>query len=367
MPTQSHHPSQSLSRRIFLKMATASALITPCIGSFAAAIQDNELRNRAKTFLDTALAIDMHSHVGGTSSQRPVNDFPDLIPSGLSAVCLSLVSDNPILGRSAGRIAMLRQPLPDELYRYTLERLDFADRIINENRFKRIDTITDLHTSKANKSVGIILATEGGDFLDGRLERLNILHQRGIRHFQLVHYRTRNGIGDIQTEQPEEHGATAFGLDVVRACNRLGIVVDVAHATFETVKQVAKVTSMPLVLSHTAYATTPQALSRRIDAEHAKLIKETGGVVGLWASAGDFPDFVAFAEGMVKMADVIGVDHVGIGTDMNGLLRPMLKSYLDFPSLIAPLFKYFKDDEVRKILGGNYLRVFGQVTAENKN
>jgi microsomal dipeptidase-like Zn-dependent dipeptidase len=52
---------------------------------------------------------------------------------------------------------------------------------------------------------------------------------------------------------------------------------------------------------------------------------------------------------------------------MNGLLRPMLKSYLDFPSLIAPLFKYFKDDEVRKILGGNYLRVFGQVTAENKN
>ena len=109
--------------------------------------------------------------------------------------------------------------------------------------------------------------------------------------------------------------------------------------------------------------TPPRALSRRIDLQHAKLIKETGGVIGVWTNGGDFSGFDAFANGIVKMVDAVGIDHVGIGSDMNGLVRPMMASYLEFPDLIAPLFKYFTDDEIRKIVGGNYLRVFEKVTA----
>lgn len=363
MPTQPDFLSRQLSRRNLLKAAGA-ILIAPSIGcKTTAPAPDDDLRARAKALLDSTLSIDIHSHVGGTSLRKPVDDFPKLKASGLSAVCMSLVSDNPVLGLANGKLFARRQPLPGELYQHMLERMDFADRMIQEHHLKRITTLADLRESKASKTVGVVLATEGGDFLDGKLERLEMLHERGVRHFQLVHYRAGNGIGDIQTEQPVDHGATAYGLDLVRACNRLGMVVDVAHATFETVKQIAEVVNMPLVLSHTAFVSVPKKLDRRIDATHAKLIADTGGVVGIWTSAGSFLDVKAFARGVVNMADIVGVDHVGIGTDMNGLVHPMMSSYEDFPDLVGALFQYFREDEMRKILGGNYLRVFDKVTA----
>ena len=350
-----------LDRRRFL--ARTAALSASGLWGHGAMASDDDGRNRAQEVLGAALSVDMHSHVGGSSLRKQVDDFPGIADAGLSAVCLSLVSDSPVLGQAGGRLFMRREPLPDELYHHMLERLDFADRAIESHRLRRIHGLADLQSAKQSGVAGIILSTEGGDFLDGKLERLETLRQRGVRHFQLVHYRQGNGIGDIQTEMPVAHGATPFGLDVVRACNRLGIVVDVAHATIEAVRQVVKVADQPLVLSHTAHVTRPKAWSRHIDTEHARLVRDTGGVVGVWTNASDFPDAASFATGVAKMAEVVGAEHVGIGTDLNGLVHPLLKSYADFPGLVAALFKHFNDDEVRGIVGGNYLRVFDRVTA----
>ena len=97
----------------------------------------------------------------------------------------------------------------------------------------------------------IIQDIEGLDFLETKLERLEESHRRGVRTMQLVHY-TPNDIGDFQTGAVVHNGLTPFGADVIRACNRLGVVVDVAHATADTVKQAVKVSSKPLLLSHTA-------------------------------------------------------------------------------------------------------------------
>ncbi len=304
----------------------------------------------------------MHSHLGGTTAHRPVNDFDQLKASGFSAVCMSLVSDSPVLARDSGKIYAKRQPEPGELHRHTLERLDFADRAIADNGLKRITTLAELHQAKANKTVGVILATEGADFLEGKVEPLEVLYARGVRDLQLVHYRANSGLGDIQTEPATHHGATPFGLEVVRACNHFGMVVDVAHATFDTVKQIAEVCSTPLILSHTEFDTRPAHLSRRIHSEHAKLVAKTGGVIGIWTNANNLPNAAAYAQGVARMADVVGVDHVGIGTDKNGLPNPMMASYADFPDMVAAMLKYFKEDELAKILGGNYLRVFDAVT-----
>jgi membrane dipeptidase len=356
-------PPPSFSRRRFLIGSAVAISLWPGSGIHVAQAEESplmELRARAISLLDSCLAIDMHSHVGG--SRHKFNDFSTIQSARLAAACLSLVSDTPVTDAAGGKIHAVRQPRPGELYANMLERLDFADNAINSNRLRRITTLAELKAAKAEQAAGLILATEGSDFLEGRLEHLEVVYARGVRHLQLVHYRTDNGAGDIQSEPPTYHGATPLGLDIVRGCNRLGIVVDVAHATFETVQQVAEVSSTPLILSHTSYAEKPGRTSRKISAMHARLIAQTGGVVGLWTNGSDFPDFAAFAQGLARMAEVTGVDHVGIGTDLHGLLHPMPFSYDAFPDLVAQLFKYFNENDLRKILGGNYLRVFDRVT-----
>ncbi|MGO4307242.1 membrane dipeptidase [Cupriavidus sp. RAF12] len=154
-----------------------------------------------------------------------------------------------------------------------------------------------------------IISAEGADFLEGRLERADeafTLHQ--LRHLQLTHYRV-NELGDIQTEAPVHGGLTDFGADVVRRCNALGIVVDVAHGTFDLVRRAAVVTTKPLVLSHTALATRATGRGRLISADHARAVAETGGVIGVWPSSSSFHNLQDMAHGFRRMADVVGVDH----------------------------------------------------------
>jgi membrane dipeptidase len=207
------------------------------------------------------------------------------------------------------------------------------------------------------------VTAEGADFLEGALGRLDdAYHRHRLRQLQLTHYRV-NELGDIQTESPERGGLTDFGADVIRACNRLGIVVDVAHGTYELVKRAAAVTTRPLILSHTSLAQPPAARSRRISPEHARVVASTGGVVGVWPPKGYFRDRAAYAAGIVQMADVAGIDHVGIGTDLLGLVGgSVFGDYRELPAVGASLRAAgLTDSDLAKVLGGNYRRVFAAV------
>ncbi|MFM0615380.1 membrane dipeptidase [Paraburkholderia nemoris] len=84
----------------------------------------------------------------------------------------------------------------------------------------------------------------------------------------------------------------------------------------------ADTSTKPLVLSHSALATQPSARSRLITPDHARVIAGTGGVIGVWPSSGTFHDLHAMAAGVKRMADVVGVEHVGLGTDMLGFISP---------------------------------------------
>ena len=180
-----------------------------------------------------------------------------------------------------------------------------------------------------------------------------------LRHLQLTHYRV-NDLGDIQTEAPVHGGLTDFGVAVIRACNRLGIVVDTAHGTYDLVKRAATVTTKPLVLSHTSVTNAPGPTSRQISPDHARVIAGTGGVIGVWPPSSIFPDRNAFVDGFARMADVVGVDHVGLGSDMLGLTTPsVFPDYRELPLLAQGLLAHgFTPEETSKLLGGNYARVF---------
>src|ERR1051325_2126708 len=180
---------------------------------------------------------------------------------------------------------MVRAPATGELYRHHLERLAWMDELVAQHGVRRALCAADPEEAHKAKEPAIIGDVEGLDFLDGKLERLEEAHRRGLRHLQLVHY-TPNDIGDFQTGTITHDGLTDFGAEVIRVCHRLGFVCDVAHATEEMTKQAVKGATKPLLLSHPALAGSPAMgptplAGRQISPGHARAIAETGGAPGI--------------------------------------------------------------------------------------
>jgi len=181
----------------------------------------------------------------------------------MAVASLAIVSDAPTTRVFADRrIHPVRNPEPGELYAWSQASFVRVRRLAQAQGLRMVGSAADLRAAPAG-GPAMILAAEGADFLEGRIERIDEARtQQGLRHLQLVHYRP-NELGDIQTEAPVHGGLTDFGVQVVHVCNRLGIVVDVAHATSEMVKRVAAVTSRPLILSHTSLNPTPPCRAAR--------------------------------------------------------------------------------------------------------
>jgi membrane dipeptidase len=307
-------------------------------------------------------AVDIHSHAGnltrasyGRESLLDVSG--PMRQGGLSVMCLAIVADSPIIQVSSGRLRPSRDPKPGELYDWSKTTFAKVHDLARSQSMPIIRTAADLRAARSSRP-SVIVTSEGGDFLEGKIERLDEAYQRWqLRQLQLTHYRP-NELGDIQTEPAVHGGLTDFGVEVIRRCNALGIVVDVAHGTFDLVKRAVASTSKPLVLSHTALSNRPTPWTRLITSDHARAIASTRGVIGIWPVA-QAASVGAYADNIARMVEVVGVDCVGIGTDQLGLLGPScLPSYADLPQLAAALSPRFRPDEIAKLLGGNYRRVF---------
>jgi membrane dipeptidase len=310
------------------------------------------------------ISVDVHSHGGkmGITSKAPPNDeLANAMRAGsLAIACLADVPDGPILGRNTeGVLAATRTPEPGELYRHHLERLAWMDEMVAKHGLQRAVTAADIEAAHGAGQPAIVMDIEGLDFLEMKLERLEEAHHRGVRHAQLVHY-TPNDIGDFQTGALTHNGLTPFGAEAILACHRLGIVCDVAHASKDTVKQATKAATKPLLLSHTALfeskAMGPTPLKgRQISRDHARAIAETGGSIGIWHF---FPSLDKYVEGLKEMVDLVGVDHVSIGTDQH-VTPGSVQDYRQWVHLVAAMLRGgFTPEEAGKIAGGNYMRIF---------
>jgi len=317
----------------------------------------------ALSLLREHVSVDVHSHGGPkgiTSRGAPADELPrGMRAGGIAIVCLADVPDGPLLGRDANNVlAALRPAKPGELYRYHLDRLQWIDDLVAARGVRRALTAADVKAAHAAGEPAIILDIEGLDFLETKLERLEESYQRGVRTMQLVHY-TPNDIGDFQTGKIVHHGLTPFGAEVIRACNRLGVVIDVAHATADLVKQAVKVATRPLLLSHTALRGSKaqgqtSLTERQITPDHARAIAETGGSIGIWHF---FASPERYVDGLKEMADLVGVDHVSIGTDA-GARGGLYERYDGYATLVDAMLRGgFAAADVAKIVGGNYLRI----------
>jgi membrane dipeptidase len=344
-------------------LASASAMLAGGPGGRAMA-QAADALPAAREVLRKNISVDVHTHGGtnGITSTAPPNDdiANGMRAGGLAVACLADVPDGPLLGRNpSGVLTSQRPPRPGELYQYHLDRLAWVEEMVAKHGLRRALTAADLEAAHAAGAPAIIGDMEGLDFLETKLERLEEAHRRGVRHAQLVHY-TPNDIGDFQTGAVSHNGLTEFGGEVIRACHKLGFVCDVAHATEDTVKQAAKVATKPLLLSHTALRGSKaqgrtSLTGRQISRDHARAIAETGGSIGIWHF---FPSLDRYVDGIKEMVEVVGADHVSIGTDQQ-VAPGSVQDYAKWVELAAAMLRGgFTPEEAGKIAGGNYLRIF---------
>lgn len=211
----------------------------------------------------------------------------------------------------------------------------------------------------------IVLAVEGASFIERDPGRVQLAYDLGIRHLQLVHY-IRNPLGDFQTEPPEHNALTGLGREVVAECNRLGILVDLAHATPLVVRDTLALSRAPVVWSHSSVTRGPAPhpgliiwRARQLSLETARAIAAKGGVIGLWVLSLDVGRTIeGYADRLAEMAEWLGENHVGFGTDINGLgPNFLLSSYAEVRRVIEHWQRqHMSASRIRKIAIGNYAR-----------
>lgn len=314
-----------------------------------------------------AIRFDYHCHPGifhaRGSDRYPgdaavINRINEMAANGLTGAFLSTVSDSPIIRVTENGVVPARTFAAGEAWREYKRQLGNLKELIGTSSAELATSSDDLSEGGL---VAAFISCEGGDFIDGA-SQLDEVYEDGVRAIQLVHY-APNQLGDLQTEASQYDGLSPLGREVVAKMNQLGMVIDVAHAPFNTVRAVADVTDSPIILSHSilkAEPTRPIA-ARAITAEHARVVADTGGVIGAWPSgfSSSFDDFV---ENTLRLVDVVGVDHVGLGTDMDSNFRPVLDSYTQLSQWTYALAQRgLTAAEVDKLAGGNAERVLRNV------
>jgi len=353
-------PTIALDRRQALKgiAATLSLAATGCAPAATSAH-----REAAARLLDDTVSVDLHSHPGMVRvlARATMDGHIERLAKGrVRAALFSAVGDGPLLTLSPqGKIYAQREPQPGELYQSAYAQLQPVRSRVASGKLALVERVADLERARNEARPAAILAVEGGDFLEGRLDRVQEAYARGIRSIQLVHYRV-NELGDIQTEPPRHRGLTPFGREVIREMNRLGMLVDVAHATFDGVKAAVETSSKPVVLSHTVVGVP--GFARAVSRDHARLVAEAGGAVGVFPVTFGGPGFDGYIDHLSRMADAVGIDHVAVGTDMDGIPFQVatFDDYSEWPSIAAALLaRGYGRADVANVLGGNVVRVLG--------
>ena len=283
------------------------------------------------------------------------------------------------------------------------------------NEFVFATTADDIVRAHKNHKIAALMGIEGGHAIEDSLRLLRDYYALGIRYMTLTHFNTNNWAdaqGDVDDDKVAHHnGLTPFGKDVIREMNRLGMMVDISHTADKTFFDAIEISTVPIIASHSGNRTVSN-YTRNMTDDMLKALAKNGGVMQInfgcdflsqryydaskpmmakfrprFMEAMAITDIAARDAAMEKlqaesgaalppatMADVVaqiehsvkigGVDHVGIGTDFDGVgcVPPDLDSYNKFPALTRALLeKGYSGPDIIKIYGGNLLRVMRAV------
>lgn len=206
------------------------------------------------------------------------------------------------------------------------------------------------------KVVGAMLSIEGLQDLEGKLANLDRLHDAGFRMAGLAHFFDNDVAGSMHGTA--KGGLTPLGVQVVRRMEALGMVVDVAHASHATIAQVITMAHRPIVASHGGVQATCK-VNRNLTDDEIRGIAKTGGVIGIgyWDAAICTTRPEGAATAIAHVRDLVGIDHVGLGSDFDGAVTTGFDSSQLAAVTQALIDRGFSDADVAKVMGGNVLRV----------
>lgn len=282
----------------------------------------------------------------------------------------------------------------------TVRALAFLQRelAVHADVFLPVRTIADIARAKETSRLGLIAGFQDATMLESDLSRVEVFHQLGVRVIQLT-YNVRNLLGDGCLE-PGNAGLSAFGRDVVRRMNDLGVLVDLSHCGRRTTTDAIAASSKPVAATHSGCAALADVPRNKTD-DQLRMLADKGGVVGIYlmpflrTSGQPSPeDFVRHVEHAVR---VCGEDHVGVGSDNSitpleltpefraqhaDFVRARRRQGISAPGEAEEIFNYVPEfnvprrmeriadalaarqhssDRIEKILGRNWMRVFGDV------
>lgn len=367
------------------------------------------LTERAKELHASSLLIDGHNDLpwavrtkaGGSWKQADIaqsqprfhTDIPRLKAGGVGAQFWSVYvpAETRFARQSAHQV---------------LEQIDLVKRMVQRypDTFALAETTDDVERIRKDGKIACLIGVEGGHAIENSLSLLRIFRQLGVRYMTLTHGDTLDW-ADSATNEARHGGLTPFGEDVVIEMNRLGMLVDISHVSPDCMKDALRVSKAPIIASHSsARAVTDHP--RNVPDDVLKLVADNGGVVMVNFYSGfvvpesarimnewydvrrdlkeRFPDEREYRIESAKwwkenpmprgtihdvvdhldhVAKVAGVDHVGIGSDYDGIgtVPEQLEDVSTYPLITQALLdRGYSDDDIRKILGLNVLRVLRQ-------
>lgn len=328
-------------------------------------------------------------------------DIPRMREGGLDAVFMSIWVPSGVTGPPAVKRA-----------------LDLIDAVRESVRTHPADlalatTAPDVRRIVGEKKIAVLMGMEGGHMIDDDLGVLRDFAALGVRYLTLTHF-LNNDWADSSTDKPAHDGLTPFGKDVVRELNRLGIMVDISHVADKTFYDALAISKAPVIASHSsaraianhprnmsddmmralagnggviminyhagfldeAFRVASEKRSGSIVASMDAMSKKCGGNEACTTMESERMDHEAMARGdlpkvswdaIVDHIDhavkVAGIDHVGLGSDFDGATMPLgMEDASKLPRITEALVrKGYRDEDIRKILGENLLRVMEAV------
>jgi membrane dipeptidase len=357
--------------------------------------QTDPFEARAREILRDAPLIDGHNDLAYALRER----------AGLRTSAVDLREPQPDLDTDIPRLrlgsvgaqfwsvwvpAALAEP---DAVRQSLEQMDVVHGFIERypDTFALATTADEVDAAFASGRIASLLGLEGGSMIGSSLPLLRNAYARGVRYMTLTHWLTTRW-ADAATDPSQHGGLTAFGREVVREMNRLGMLVDISHVSPATMSAALDVSEAPVIFSHSGALAVcdhprnvPDEILRRVPAnggvvmavflsgfvsqavrdhlrgaEKVEADEPTARKAWLAEHPGPHATLSQVADHIDHLRDVAGIDHVGIGSDFDGgeLLPVGLEDVSRFPALIAELLRRgYTDADVRLIAGGNILRV----------
>jgi membrane dipeptidase len=293
--------------------------------------------------------------------------------------------------------------------------IDSVEAIVGRapDKFAVVTSTADAEKAKQQGLIGLAMGMENGSPIEGKLENVAFFHQRGIRYITLAHGLSNHIADSSYDENRQWNGLSPFGKDVVLEMNRVGIMVDISHVTDEAFYQAVEISAVPVIASHSGVRSFTPGFERNMNDDMIKALAKNGGVIQIpfgsafisqaandwrldlgdkmaawlaesgaeehgpeqieWMKAYEKENPAPFAtlsdvvDVIEHVANLVGYQHVGIGSDFDGVGDSLPRDLRDvsyYPALIEELLRReYPADHIKAILGGNLMRVWREVEA----